>query len=215
LDVADQTDAKGLRELKKIVGIMVILFLACFTFVLPAMAMSRSNVVIVATPEDPTTLDPGTAYDPKSRLVIRNCYNTLVSMEGTSAGIVTGELAGSWKISDEGRRYTFYLRKGIEFQGGGGLTANDVKYSIERTLHLGQGPGNQLKFIKAVDVSDPYTVTFVLNHPVPWFLTLLAQTGASIVNSQKVKSHCTKDDPFGQNWLHDHVAGSGPYALKS
>ncbi|MBC7332681.1 MAG: hypothetical protein H5T91_09725, partial [Synergistetes bacterium] len=57
-----------------------------------ALAVDRSKIVIVATPEDPTTLDPAVAWEPKAQLVIRNCYNTLVVMDGESAKDVKGEL---------------------------------------------------------------------------------------------------------------------------
>ena len=201
--------------MKKVMGILTIVILACFILSPHAMAVSRSKVVIVATPEDPTTLDPGSAFDPKSELVIRNCYNTLLAMDGTSASKVKGELAENWKVSDKGLTYTFNLKKGIKFQDGTGLTADDVKYSVERTIKMGKSPASQLDIIKSVEAPGKYTVKFVLKHPVPWFLTLLAQSGSSVLNSNLVKSHSTAADPLGQNWLHDKAAGSGPYSLKS
>lgn len=198
------------------VGVLLLLALTLSLLsALPAMGIDRSRVLIVATPEDPTTLDPAVAWDPKSQLVIRNCYNTLVVMDGTSATQVKGELAKSWDVKDNGKVYIFHLRKGVKFQDGTELTAYDVKYSIDRTIGVNKGPGSQLKrVIKSVEVLDKYTVKFTLYHPVPWFLTLIAQSGASVVNSKLVKAHCTDKDPWGVNWLHDKVVGSGPYKLE-
>lgn len=177
-------------------------------------ALERSKMVVVATPEDPTTLDPAVAWEPKGILVIRNCYNTLVTMVGESASEVKGELAERWEVKDGGKTYIFYLVKGVKFHDGTELTADDVKYSIDRTIEVNKGPGAQLKeIVKSVEVLDKYTVKFELNHPTPWFLALLAQSGASILNSKLVKSHATDKDPWALNWLHDKVAGSGPYKL--
>ncbi len=49
-------------------------------------------------------------------------------------------LAEYWKISDGGTRITFFLRKGVRFHNGRDLTAEDVKYSLERLVR--DRPGN-------------------------------------------------------------------------
>ncbi len=43
-------------------------------------------------------------------------------------------LAEDWKISADDTKYTFYLRKGVQFHNGDELTAEDVKFSLERLL---------------------------------------------------------------------------------
>ncbi len=49
-------------------------------------------------------------------------------------------LAEYWTVSDEGKRITFYLRPGVRFHNGRELTADDVKYSLERLVK--NNPGN-------------------------------------------------------------------------
>ncbi len=49
-------------------------------------------------------------------------------------------LAEYWKVSDGGTRITFFLRKGVRFHNGRELTADDVKYSLERLVK--DKPGN-------------------------------------------------------------------------
>jgi len=49
-------------------------------------------------------------------------------------------LAEYWTVSDEGNRITFYLRQGVRFHNGRELTADDVKYSLERLVK--NSPGN-------------------------------------------------------------------------
>ncbi len=43
-------------------------------------------------------------------------------------------LAEYWKISAYDRKYTFYLRRGVQFHNEDELTAEDVKFSLERLL---------------------------------------------------------------------------------
>jgi ABC-type transport system substrate-binding protein len=49
-------------------------------------------------------------------------------------------LAEYWTVSDGGRRLTFYLRKGVRFHNGRDLSAEDVKFSLERLVR--NRPGN-------------------------------------------------------------------------
>ena len=49
-------------------------------------------------------------------------------------------LAEYWTVSPDGRRLTFFLRKGVRFHNGRDLTAEDVKYSLERLVR--NRPGN-------------------------------------------------------------------------
>src|ERR687886_684958 len=45
---------------------------------------------------------------------------------------VVPDLAEKWQVSNDGRTYTFTLRKGAKFHDGREVKAADVKYSLER-----------------------------------------------------------------------------------
>jgi len=45
------------------------------------------------------------------------------------------DLAEDYSISDDGKVFTFHLRKGVKFHNGRELTTEDVKYSIERVIN--------------------------------------------------------------------------------
>lgn len=47
---------------------------------------------------------------------------------------IVPELADYWTISDDGKVYTFYLRKGIPFHNHREMLASDVKFSLERII---------------------------------------------------------------------------------
>ena len=52
-------------------------------------------------------------------------------------GNIIDWLAEDHKISDDGLVYTFTLRDGLKFSDGTDVTAEDVKFSIERHLEVG------------------------------------------------------------------------------
>jgi ABC-type transport system substrate-binding protein len=59
-------------------------------------------------------------------------YDGLVRLDNNLK--ITPDLAAYWMISSDGKKYTFVLKKGVRFHHGGELTAEDVKFSIERLL---------------------------------------------------------------------------------
>ena len=59
-------------------------------------------------------------------------YETLVKLEAD--GSITGLLAESWDVSDDGLEWTFNLRDGVTFHNGDPLTADDVVFSINNVL---------------------------------------------------------------------------------
>ncbi len=64
-------------------------------------------------------------------------YDGLVRMDNNLR--IVPSLAEYWKISSDGQKYTFFLKKGVRFHHGDELTAEDVKFSIERLLDTESG----------------------------------------------------------------------------
>jgi ABC-type transport system substrate-binding protein len=68
---------------------------------------------------------------------------------------IVPDLADYWNISEGGRCYTFYLRKGVRFHDGRALTAADVKFSLERLLRKDtESPYGQLFIDKVLGAED-------------------------------------------------------------
>ncbi|MFW6131007.1 MAG: ABC transporter substrate-binding protein [Candidatus Aminicenantaceae bacterium] len=75
-------------------------------------------------------LDP---IDPDSYIFIsEQLFDGLVRLDRNYN--IVPSLAEYWKISRDGKKYIFYLRKGVNFHHGHELSASDVKYSLERIL---------------------------------------------------------------------------------
>src|SRR5881227_1369214 len=65
-------------------------------------------------------------------------------------------LAESWSMSKDGLVYEFVLRKGVKFHNGEPVTAEDVKFSLERYRGAGSGPFKART--AGIDVIDPYRI---------------------------------------------------------
>ncbi len=162
------------------------------------------------------TIDPAVAVDNAGMTVIRACYDRLVEMTSDGTDIVPG-LATSWTISDDGLTYTFFLVENATFQDGSPVTADAVKYSLERSINLGKGWSDMLIEAIADDgitVADDFEIVLRLSKPTPFFLDLLALAGpASVLNPAIVEANITDEDPYAETFLYENTAGSGAFKL--
>src|SRR5215510_11377458 len=96
-------------------------------------------------------------------------------------------LAYAYDVLDEGKRYRFHLRQGVEFQGGlGEMTAADVAWSLNRIHQQDTGSRWSVDFRaldRAVEV-DRYTVDVLLKEPDANLILRMFNRG-SIVHSRK------------------------------
>ncbi len=99
-----------------------------------AFAAVPSNTIVFMQGADIPTLDPEQAYDTSSGGVIENIYEPLVQYKGKSVSEVEPALATDWKISGDGKTYTFNLRKNVKFHSGNSMTCDDAAYSFQRDL---------------------------------------------------------------------------------
>jgi peptide/nickel transport system substrate-binding protein len=132
-------------------------------------------------------------------------FDTLVAPQDES-GKLEGDLAESWEASADNKTYTFHLRAGIKFSDGSPITADDVKFSIDR-MKTGEIMKGQLANVTAVTVVDPNTVTVALSQPSGALAVTLSRPGSAVILPMKAVQ--AKADYFS---LPDPV--SGPYILK-
>jgi peptide/nickel transport system substrate-binding protein len=125
-----------------------------------------------------------------------------------------GDLAESWSQPSE-NTYVFKLRRGVRWHNkppvnGRELTAEDVKYSIERFLTVkGNANAYMLRSVDKVEAVDKYTVKFTLKEPFAWFLDMLASPMAvAIVPKESIEK-------FGDMKKAEAVIGTGPWMLDS
>lgn len=87
-------------------------------------------------------------------------YEGLVSYG--EKGKIEPALAEKWEISEDGKEYTFFLRKGVKFTDGTPFNAQAVVFSFERwTKDPAFGGINIAKLLEKMEVIDEYTIKFV------------------------------------------------------
>ncbi|MDO1583063.1 ABC transporter substrate-binding protein [Rhizobium oryzicola] len=190
---------------------------------LPVLADTPKDQLVVATTlSNILTLDPAAITGRETVQVLNNVYDTLVMLapEGRE---IKPRLAEKWEISEDRKSIRFHLRKGVKFDSGNPVTAQDVAWSLKRLLvrNLAQSSFLKTRGFKLEAADKLFVVeneqTFVLNLPNPddpnLLLMILAQNGpGSIIDSKTVMSH-EKDGDMGGAWLTLNSAGSGPFKL--
>ncbi len=117
-------------------------------------------------------------------------------------------LAESWTMAPDGLSYAFTLRKGVLFHNGEALTAEDVKFSLER--YRGAASKTLKERVAGVDINDPHRLTIRLNEPWPDFLTFYASaTGAGWIVPKKYVQQ------VGEDGFKKAPIGAGPYKFVS
>jgi len=92
------------------------------------------DTLVEVTIGDTDTLDPVHAYDTASGEILFHIYDNLIAYKGPSLKEFVPMLATEWKVSPDGKTYTFTIRKGVKFHNGDVLTPDDVAYSFQRVL---------------------------------------------------------------------------------
>ena len=168
---------------------------------------------------DPPTLDPHLAGDVTSSVIINEVFGGLVTLGLDYQPAL--DLAESYSVSENGTVYTFVLRENAEFHDGRQVTANDVKWSIERAsdpdtlshtaeTYLGDIVGVTDKLegnaseVSGVRVIDDRTIEFTIDAPKSYFLAKLSYPTAFVLDQDQV----TADG----SWL-EQPNGTGPFKL--
>ena len=201
------------------VSVMPAASLAAPLSVLALQDVDRAATLIAGTSSSPSDLDPHSAYDGRSVMVIYGVYEQLMRMKGSSTDEYTPLLAESWEANDDKSVWTFHLREGATFHDGSLCDAEAVRLSFERMLTLGLGPYEVVhRFVSdpaQITAPDARTVVFDLGRPQPLFESALAAAyGPYIVNARLAREHEEAGD-WGHAWAQTNAdgMGTGPYQV--
>ncbi|MFJ9817237.1 ABC transporter substrate-binding protein [Streptomyces sp. NPDC101151] len=161
------------------------------------------------TSDAPAPLDPAYAYDVGTWNILRQTVQTLLT-QPKGEGVPVPEAAESCSFTDSGNeRYACKLREGLKFANGDAVTAADVKFSIERALHINadSGVATLLNTIDTVETQGEREVIFHLKTADATFPYKLSTPVAGIVNPKNYDKRKLRDG--------FEVDGSGPYTFKA
>jgi len=185
-------------------GIRLALLLVCSAHLGDVLAQPKGQMTwAIHFTIAPTFLEPAETTEISSFLFLYALHDALVkSMPGQPQA---PSLAESWSESADGLTYEFKLRQGVTFHNGDPLTAEDVKFSLER--YHGIGAILFKDKLQAVEIVDPYRVRLHLKEPWPDLLTYLGTPATSIgwiVPKQYIER-------VGDEGFKKHPIGAGPY----
>jgi peptide/nickel transport system substrate-binding protein len=170
---------------------------------------------------DIKTLDPGRQLENGSSNVGHATYDSLVTFDGEDLTTPKPSLATGWKISPDGKTYTFTLRRNVRFASGNPLTSADVKWSFDRVRYIKGNAAFLLDGVQDVLAPDPDTVVIQLDAPRPAILPILSSPVLGAVDSKVAMQNGADAGPDAkqkdqaENYLNTHSAGSGPYIMES
>src|SRR5712675_916145 len=212
----------GSRPSFSVVAVIVLLLAAG-----PVQAQTRAETLRYVTGASVNTLDPNVPGSTRESFAVSlSTYDRLVSFGRKQLNgrwvfdldKITGELAETYDVSPDGLKLTFHLRKDAKFQDDTPVTAEDVKWSLDRVVtapvlgkaQLLTGSMTSADQFKVID-----SLTFEVTLPKPDKLALpkLATVYPIIINAKVAKEHATADDPWATAWLKEHTAGSGAYRI--
>jgi len=215
------------RDCKPLLGLVAAV--ALLLAVAPVKAQTRAETLRYVTGASVNTLDPNVPGSTREAFAVSlSTYDRLVSFGRKQLNgkwvfdldKITGELAESYEVSPDRMKLTFHLRKDAKFQDGSPVTAEDVKWSLDRAVTapvLGKAQllTGSLTSADQFKVIDPLTFEVTLPKPDKLALPNLATVYPIIINSKVAKANATPDDPWAINWLKEHTAGSGAYIIET
>ncbi len=155
------------------------------------------------------TLDPINIRNGNGDIFAYNLiYSGLVRSDPNGGTAIQPSLADHWTVSPDGKTYTFHLRPGVKFSNGQPVTAEDVKYSLDRfgNPKINAAMSSVAGGYGTSKVIDNSTIEFKLKQPVASFLYNISIFPAFILPKNLVEKEGTA--------FYKHPVGTGPFVVK-
>ena len=162
-------------------------------------AAAEKNELVMALAVDPDGLDPQRTTAASTFQITNNIYEPLLTV--TDQGELTGALADSWEVSEDGLTLTFTLRENAQFSNGNPCDAEAVIASFQRLKAEDSPRAADYANIVSMEAADERTVVFTTETLDVAPLSSFAYPWAAIV------------DVTVADTLTNQPVGTGPYTL--
>jgi peptide/nickel transport system substrate-binding protein len=162
----------------------------------------RGGSITIARIEDSQSFDKTNVFQNES-IWIAEQINEPLYLAANDGKTLRPWLATSYKMSKNGKTYTFKLRPGVKFSNGKRMTSADVKFSIDDARVQKKGWGYLDAAIKNITTPNPSTVVFHLKFRWAPFLADIGLFANGIIPKN-----------FGgesRAAFYKHPVGTGPF----
>lgn len=185
---------------------------------------TNTNVIHRGIQGEPTTIDPNLVSGTWEADIDKDLFLGLLT-DAADGSPIPGA-AVSWSISENGKEYTFQLRKDAKWSDGELVTAEDFVYSFRRILNPETAskyasilyPVKNARAINAGELKDfdqlgieaiePYVLKITLENPAPFFLALLKHQAAFPIPKHVVEK-------YGKDWAKPgNMVSNGAFHLQ-
>jgi peptide/nickel transport system substrate-binding protein len=197
------------RSCSIVVGVAVLVALLVWGSVPGASAFDKETLVIALDTLGAQVMDPVLESRPPHAHYQAPIWDSLVGFDVDKGGIGPG-VAERWQRAADGKSWTFYLRKGLRFHNGDPVTAQDVKFSLERTMSpesITSGAAALRRAVDRVEVVDDLTVRVYTKGVIPYFAASLSRA-VFMEGSVMPKKYI---ETAGVKAFRDKPVGSGPW----
>jgi len=184
--------------------VLLLMVLTLFLF-LSSPGLANEKILKIGIAKEPAKLNPILIPGIYGESVAGSIFDTLVSFK-ENASIPAPALAEKWDISQDGKEYTFYLRKNVTFHNGQELTADDVKFTIESIMDpANASPGKEFfSPVEKVEIKGDYIVKLTLKEPYAPMMLALGNATSGIVPKSLIQK-------IGMDEFDSNPVGTGPF----
>ncbi|MDR7545169.1 MAG: ABC transporter substrate-binding protein [Armatimonadota bacterium] len=169
-------------------------------------APTQGGTLVVGLDQEPPTLDPHASPSAVTYQIISSVTENLL-YQGLDGKLVPW-LATGYKVSPDGKSFTFTLRTDVKFSDGAPLTADVVKWNFDRIVNPNFKAGGALAALTGYvgsTIIDEHTVQVNFKAPYAPFLTYAAGGTLSLISP--------KSTPAQGDTVNQKPVGSGPFIV--
>jgi ABC-type oligopeptide transport system substrate-binding subunit len=189
----------------------------------PGQSATSPAIIHTGHSGEPDSLDPHLAIAAPSIIVLTDLFEGLLTID--ARGLPVAGAAERYSVSPDGRVYTFTLRRGLTWSDGTPLDSKDFLYSFRRLADPATASTSLAGYIDllkgghailarqrapetlGVTAPDALTVRIELDHPAPYFPTVVALPTLAPVPRHAIEK-------YGHAWTRPgNFVGNGPFML--
>jgi len=157
----------------------------------------------------PRFINPLLAISDADKDITALVYSGL--LKATPEGKLVPDLAERFEISEDGKTYTFFLRKDATFHNGTRVTTDDVEFTVLKAQDPSlKSPRRSNWEGVTVEKIDENEIRFILKQP---YAPFIGNTALGIL-PRSIWKNATNDE-FSFSEFNILAIGSGPYKIKS